>query len=102
VSKKIRLVMRIHSGLVGCNNVTFSGVFSVLTGLKHDLIIGLPALVSDLVDLFVARILSLKGSALSSTQVTDSVHNLMVVTKCDKKPRGRPRREVKESDGVSG
>jgi hypothetical protein len=96
VSKKVKLVIRVHAGLVGCNDVTFSGVFSVLTGLKHDLIIGLPTLVSDLVDLFVARILSLKGNIPSSTPTPENVHNLMVLSKGAPKKRGRPKRQAKE------
>jgi hypothetical protein len=58
ITKKVRLVLTVNSGLEGVSDVTFSCVYSVLPGLKHDIIIGLPTLLGELIDLYVARILS--------------------------------------------
>jgi hypothetical protein len=51
VSKKLKMVLKINSGIEEYSDVTVYSVFSVLPGL--------PTLVTDLVDIFVARIKSL-------------------------------------------
>ncbi len=60
-------------------------MFSVLPGLKDDLIIGLPTLVTNLVDIFVARLRSLGSS--NSLSAVDSVHEVMVLEKTLKTKR---------------
>jgi hypothetical protein len=93
VSKKLRLVVRVHAGIDGCEDVTFCSVYSVLPGLKHDIIVCLPSLVNEVMEIFIARIRSLKGSVSAHSLELDIVHNVMVL---DKKGRGRPRRELKK------
>jgi hypothetical protein len=81
ITKKIRLVLTVNSGLQGIKNVTFSSFYSVLPGLKHDIIVGLPSLLGDLIDLYAARILSVKNMRPSIPMVSESIHSISTVTK---------------------
>lgn len=73
------MVLKIESGIQGCDDVTFSGTYSVLPGLKHDLIIGLPTLLNELLELFIARIRSAKGQFPLSYIISDQVHSISTI-----------------------
>lgn len=60
VTKKMKLKMRVFSGLPGFPNEDLSATFSILPGLKHDLIFGLPTLMKELTDIFIARLQAVK------------------------------------------
>lgn len=91
VLKQVKLVIKINLEIDDCSNVTFYSVFSVLSGLKHNLIIGLPTLVTDLVDIFV-RIKSIGNS--NPVYAAESIHEFLML---EQKPK-RSRQAKKKLD----
>ena len=98
ITKRVRLMLTVNSGLEGVNDVTFSCVYSVLPGLKHDIIIGLPTLLCELIDLYVARILSAKIHKLPLQLMTESVHSISTVTKAKGPPKTKKSKSNTKSD----
>lgn len=74
-------MLTVNSRLQGVKDVTFSSFYSVLPGLNNDIIVGLPTLLCELIDLYVARILSANTLRPSVQMVSESIHSISTVSK---------------------
>lgn len=91
ITKKIRLVLTVNSGLEGVKDFSFSSFYSVLPGLKHDIIIGLPTLLCESIDLYVAL-------RAPDQMVSESIHSISAVTKVKPATKSKKTNSAKGSD----
>lgn len=80
ITKRVRLTTTVKTGIVGESDVTFKNIYSVLAGLKHDIIVVLLTLLDELLELFIARLCAAELHMNLIINMVDVIHTIGTTT----------------------